>query len=257
MQRRLDGRLVDHAYGAAVAALAEPPFEFTDQPTDTPGHRANMAAARERQLHTREQHRRTVDESDRTEPPFLSIDATRGLIVGVIPHTQCIPRTDACGFCTFPHDVANARSRDTMVEAVTEELHALCSADGVVGRSVDAIYLGGGTANLASTEQISWLVAAIGRSLRIADAELTLEGTPQLFAAWFGSHLRNLALQPVAQKRISMGIQTFDDGFLRLMGRENFGGAGVVKKLIKRCRELSITTSGISCSTCPARRRPR
>lgn len=243
VQRRLDGSVVDHAWRAAVAALAAPPFDF-DVANGTPEHRANMVAASERQRQNRERQGRTVDEGNHGEPPYLTIDSTRGLIVGVIPHTQCIPRTEGCGFCTFPHDVANTRSRNEMVDTVTDELAALCASDGVVGRRVDAIYLGGGTANLSSSEQIGRLVATIGGELRIDEAELTLEGTPQLFAAWFGEHLKNLARQPVAQKRISMGIQTFDDGFLRRMGREKFGDASTVRKLIKRCRELSITTSG-------------
>src|SRR5690554_7718664 len=36
-----------------------------------------------------------------SEPPFVDIDPTRTLIVGVIPHTFCQPKVAGCGFCTF------------------------------------------------------------------------------------------------------------------------------------------------------------
>ena len=173
----------------------------------------------------------------------MQVDRARGLIVGVIPHTQCIPRTEGCGFCTFPHDTANKAARGSMVDSVVNQLWTLCETPELEGRVVDAIYIGGGTANLSSTDEVASIVKAIGHSTKIADAELTLEGTPQLFAAWFGSHLKNLALQPVGHKRISMGVQTFDKAFLQQMGREKFGDAAVVRKLIKQCRSLSITTS--------------
>jgi oxygen-independent coproporphyrinogen-3 oxidase len=53
-----------------------------------------------------------------------------------------------------------------------------------------------------------------------------------------------LAQLPVGSRRISMGLQTFDEGFLRRMGRERFGDAKFVGKLVRRCRKLGIATSG-------------
>lgn len=184
------------------------------------------------------------DSVDDSEPPLLTVDRTRGLIVGVIPHTQCVPQREACGFCTFPHDTAGKRSREEMVEAVARDIDTLCAGEHLRGRRVDAIYLGGGTANLASPEEIGLLVQCLGKHLDIADAELSLEGTPALFAQWFSSHLKNLARQPCSHRRISMGIQTFDAGFLGQMGRARFGDAALVAKIVKRCRDLDITTSG-------------
>ena len=135
--RGLDGGLRDGDFDFAAAELAKPPFFFDDS-TGTADDRARMSAAREGQLSNRADWQRTVDNGSRAESPFLRIDSTRGLIVGVIPHTQCIPRQEACGFCTFPHDVANARSRATMIEAVNDELHMVCSIEGIAGRRVDA-----------------------------------------------------------------------------------------------------------------------
>ena len=39
-----------------------------------------------------------------SEPAWIELDASRPLLVGVLPHSQCNPRVEGCGFCTFPHD---------------------------------------------------------------------------------------------------------------------------------------------------------
>lgn len=242
--RGLDGALVDEGFAAARAALEKPEPAPLPQEPDTPEWRALREQSRARVEEQREQCRRIVEAGDRSEAPRVTIDATRALIVGVIPHTQCVPRREACGFCTFPHDAQSPLGRSHMIDAVCGDIERLTGRAPLAGRSVEAIYLGGGTANLSTPEQVTQIVKALARHLRIDGAELTLEGTPRLFEGLFFSHLKNLAALPVGQRRISMGIQTFDDGFLRLMGRERFGDAALVRKLVKRCRALAITTSG-------------
>src|SRR4051794_39270144 len=41
-----------------------------------------------------------------TFDPFsrIELDASRPLIIGVLPHTFCNPKVRGCGFCTFPHE---------------------------------------------------------------------------------------------------------------------------------------------------------
>jgi oxygen-independent coproporphyrinogen-3 oxidase len=241
--RDLDGRLQDARYRAASEGLAKgrpPPLPLEP---DTPEHREFLARVEQSQREQEARWRAIVEGGDCSEGAFFDVDASRDLIVGVIPHTQCVPRVEGCGFCTFPHDPARPPARAQMVKAVIEDIRHVVRSR-LRGRSVRAIYLGGGTANLSSTEEIAALVSALAEDLRLGEAELTLEGTPQLFAHWFSSHLKNLAKQPVGTRRISMGIQTFDDGFLRLMGREKFGDEGTVRKLVKKCRELEMATSG-------------
>lgn len=242
--RQLDGRLVDRAFVNATESLARGRPPPLPQQPDTPERRAQRE--RLEAMHDRNEAawRELVARGDRGTAPLLTIDLGRELIVGVIPHTQCIPSREGCGFCTFPHDPANARSRGQMIEAVLADLERLTCAPPLEGRRVDAIYLGGGTANLSTPDQVTAIVATLARHLRIDGAELTLEGTPQLFDRLFASHLGNLLKQPVGTRRISLGLQTFDPAFLRLMGREKFGDASLVKKLVKRCAHLGITTSG-------------
>jgi oxygen-independent coproporphyrinogen-3 oxidase len=232
--RQIDGAVIDQAYAQAQRSLLRlspsVPGLTVDQQAQVEKARARAAA--------------TVAEGDRSTEPLFEVDRSRGLIIGVIPHTQCVPRQEACGFCTFPHDAAHEGQRGQMVDAVAAELDQLGAHPSLQGREVEAIYLGGGTANLSSTDQVSQLLRILDLRFNIRDAELTLEGVPAFFDHWLSSHLKNLAKQPVAQRRISLGIQTFDPGFLLQMGRERFGDAKLVKKLVAKARGLELTTSG-------------
>lgn len=231
--RQIDGAVIDHAYAQAQRSLLQlspsVPGLTADQQAQVEKARARAAAR--------------VADGDRSAPPLFEVDRSRGLIIGVIPHTQCVPRQEACGFCTFPHDPAHEGQRGQMVEAVAEDLGRLGAHPALEGREVEAIYLGGGTANLSSTDQVSHLVRALDLRFNIRDAELTLEGVPAFFDHWLSSHLKNLTKQPVALRRISLGIQTFDPDFLLQMGRERFGDLKLVKKLVAKARSLEVTTS--------------
>lgn len=177
---------------------------------------------------------------------FIEIDKSRPLIVGIIPHTQCIPRTPACGFCTFPHDAPDKRQRAAVVRSVASDIEDVVHwhGDKLAGRRVDAIYFGGGTANLSSTADIQNLFGLLASHFDVARAEVTLEGIPSLFASWFHAHLKMLAALPARQKRISMGIQTFDRSQIERMGRQSFGDEKMVKGIVRQARQLGLTTSG-------------
>ncbi len=178
--------------------------------------------------------------------PFLEIDKTRRLIIGIIPHTQCIPRQPACGFCTFPHDPQDKRQRAQVIRSASHDIGFAVESHGdrLYGRQVDAIYFGGGTANLASPAEIENLFKRLESSFYVAQAEVTLEGIPSLFASWFHGHLRSLAKLPARHKRISMGIQTFDRPQLERMGRESFGDEQSIKGIVRHAHDLGLTTSG-------------
>ena len=185
------------------------------------------------------------DPGDLAEP-FIDIDKSRPLIVGIIPHTQCIPHTPACGFCTFPHDAPDKRQRAAVVRSVARDIEEVVERHGdkLAGRRVDAIYFGGGTANLSSTVEIQQLFNMLAGNFKVAQAEVTLEGIPSLFASWFHAHLKTLAALPARHKRISMGIQTFDRSQIERMGRQSFGDEKAVKRIVRHAHELGLTTSG-------------
>ncbi|MDP3499698.1 MAG: radical SAM protein [Myxococcales bacterium] len=246
--RSFDGAAVDLGFEEAASELkrgkpAPVPISDTDAPEQRARLEAHNTQTAARWLEEEPRLRAIVDGGRHDEAPWLNIDRTRDLIVGVIPHTQCVPRREACGFCTFPHDVANQTARERSIDAVARDVRAVGSHEALRGRPVHAVYLGGGTANLSTPDELGRLLSELRSAFVLDDAELTLEGTPALFDGWFSSHLKSLSKQAVANRRISMGVQTFDPRFLTLMGREKFGDAALVKKLARKCRDLDITTS--------------
>jgi oxygen-independent coproporphyrinogen-3 oxidase len=96
------------------------------------------------------------------------------------------------------------------------------------------MYLGGGTPSLLSIEQLR----AIGRAVRSAFdtanlLESTLEVNPGVAdAAWLGAAKRE------EWDRVSLGVQTLDDGLLKLLGRVHNAAQGLGS--IKMCREAGF-----------------
>jgi coproporphyrinogen III oxidase-like Fe-S oxidoreductase len=68
-----------------------------------------------------------------------------------------------------------------MIDNVVSDIVAVCDDERLRGRAVEATYLGGGTANLSTPEELTAIVRTLANHLKIADAELTLEGAPHLF----------------------------------------------------------------------------
>lgn len=188
--------------------------------------------------------RKRLAAPDPSEAPFIEIDRERDLLVGIIPHTQCNPRVEGCGFCTFPHDAPDNALRADTVEAVALEAQRLVSDPALRGRRVHALYFGGGTANLAKPDALKGLFDDLAKHLDLSSAEVSLEGVPVYFTTWFFAHLKMLASLPVERRRISMGIQTFDAAQITSMGRQAFGDHRTVTKLVKRCAQMDIGTSG-------------
>jgi oxygen-independent coproporphyrinogen-3 oxidase len=243
----------------AFLAKDDAPTAVTSGARDARAEReARQRANRERmrpQIEARVARLRAVLASpDHAEPPFVDLDPSRDLIVGIIPHTQCTPRLAGCGFCTFPHDAPDKRARARVVGVVAEQIRSMRDWPELEGRAVRALYFGGGTANLASPDELARLVAALGERLKLDDAEVSLEGVPALFASWFHAPLRMLAGLQVRQRRISMGIQTFDSRMLERMGRGAFGDERTIRKLVGKCKAMGITTSGDFLFNLPGQR---
>ena len=85
----------------------------------------------------------------------------------------------------------------------------------VWGRTVSSIYFGGGTPSLFSAAQLEHLLCAFRARLRVAPgAEITLEANPGTVERDSFSAYRDAGLN-----RVSLGVQSFDDGCLQRIGR--------------------------------------
>ncbi|MGL4574877.1 MAG: radical SAM family heme chaperone HemW [Burkholderiaceae bacterium] len=119
-----------------------------------------------------------------------------------------------CPYCDFnSHELKGELNDVAYVDALLKDLESVLPQ--VWGRRVHAVFIGGGTPSLFSAAAIDKLLAGIRARLQLeADAEITLEANPgtveaERFAAYVASGIN----------RISLGIQSFDDAKLKVLGR--------------------------------------
>ncbi len=126
----------------------------------------------------------------------------------------CIAR---CAFCAFNvqgyRESISERYRLALhKELAIHDLHDTCN-----GREVVSLYLGGGTPTLYPSCVINEIVSSCQRYFNFRDdAEITIEAHP---ATMNIADLRELQRNGI--NRISMGVQSFSDEYLKLLGRNH------------------------------------
>ena len=132
-----------------------------------------------------------------------------------------------CPYCDFnSHEIRASHSRDATAPAHLESaleqryIQALIAdldraLPQIWGRPVVTVFFGGGTPSLLSVRGLDDLLSAIRARLPLApDAEITLEANPGTFEAHKFAEFRSLGIN-----RLSIGIQSFNPGHLRVLGR--------------------------------------
>jgi oxygen-independent coproporphyrinogen-3 oxidase len=170
----------------------------------------------------------------------------RPLIVGVLPHPSCNPSVTGCGFCTFPHEPFKASRASASAAAAKAELEACFAAHPhLSARRLEAIYFGGGTANLTPAADFDALCQSLAAHLDTSGAEVTLEGVPRYFLLKDGVLLGQMMERfPTSTHRISMGVQTFSPTWLKEMGRESFGTRDDIARVLASAHDRGATASG-------------
>jgi len=116
-----------------------------------------------------------------------------------------------CSYCTFCSTTELALLPELMA-ALRLEVE---TAGGDDRLPVNTVYLGGGTPSLLSGRQAEKLMRVVQTSFRVAqDAEITIEVNP---GAALPDRLR--AYRACGFNRVSIGVQSFDDTALALLGR--------------------------------------
>lgn len=122
----------------------------------------------------------------------------------------CIQKCAYCDFASFPGRLAQ---RDRYVQAVCRELRAQAAFFG--RRRVRTVFLGGGTPTLLEGEQARRILDTVRACFDVEkDAEITMEGNPGTLTE---ENLR--AYREAGVNRLSLGVQSFDDGLLAAIGR--------------------------------------
>ena len=119
-----------------------------------------------------------------------------------------------CPYCDFnSHEQSGELPEQRYLDALRADLEA--SLPLVWGRTVASVFIGGGTPSLFSPQGIDRLLCDIRALLKLApDCEVTLEANPGTF-----EKDRFRAFRDAGVTRLSVGVQSFDDRFLKALGR--------------------------------------
>ncbi|MDN5883017.1 MAG: radical SAM family heme chaperone HemW, partial [Nitrosospira sp.] len=122
-----------------------------------------------------------------------------------------------CPYCDFnSHEVRGGNDNVPEAEYVTALIHDLEAAlPQVWGRSVTSVFFGGGTPSLFSARSIDAILTAVRTLLPLEHfAEVTLEANPGTFEV-----KKFVDFRAAGINRLSIGIQSFNSGHLRSLGR--------------------------------------
>jgi len=120
-----------------------------------------------------------------------------------------------CTYCHFAIDPRrpDEERQERYLRALLHEISG--AAEQPPSQRADSIYLGGGTPTLLSLDRLAQLVEALRQGFDLSSgAEVTVEANPRDLDASGYRALRGLGVN-----RLSLGVQAFDDGVLREMGR--------------------------------------
>ena len=129
----------------------------------------------------------------------------------------CLKKCPYCDFNSHEWGAASGQAgplpQQDYVRALLADLEA--SLPLVWGRPVGSIFIGGGTPSLFDPDVIGRLLSDLRARLPLEPgAEITLEANPGTF-----ERERFAAFRDAGVTRLSIGVQSFDDRFLRALGR--------------------------------------
>lgn len=124
----------------------------------------------------------------------------------------CASKCHYCDFDSLPYRADDPYLTEYF-EGLVRDVRRLSKEGELAG--IHTIYVGGGTPTHAGSKHLTSLLYALGVSLDLAQVEeLTVEANPESLNA---SLVRDL--WALGANRISLGVQSFDDGLLKAIGR--------------------------------------
>jgi len=129
-----------------------------------------------------------------------------------------------CTYCSFNSRESRQDDYGRYIEALLKELTIRCDeSPSLHGRGVDSIYLGGGTPSLLAADEVARLLDGVREVMPARNnCEVTIEVNPGTVEYEKLSSYRDGGVN-----RVSIGIQSFNDSFLKALGRLHSAGDGV------------------------------
>lgn len=165
-----------------------------------------------------------VDSMDRRQ---IDNSAAAGAVRHIYVHIPFCARI--CPYCAFYKERADPSQTGRFCDAVVAELAQYARHFAL---RPETIFFGGGTPTALTTTQLELLLEAFRTQLDLsALREWTLEANPGSV-----SERKAQLLQQYGVNRISLGVQSFDDGLLQLLGREHSAAQAEASfDLLRRC----------------------
>lgn len=117
-----------------------------------------------------------------------------------------------CNYCAFNSRVAFTAEREEYADMLIAEITNFELQKKI---SVATIYFGGGTPTILSLNQLKKIFDALQKKFHVeSDAEITIEANPGTVDENFLRGLREIGFN-----RLSIGVQSFDDATLKILGR--------------------------------------
>jgi len=119
-----------------------------------------------------------------------------------------------CPYCAFYKDLLDRSQTSRFCEAILRDLDQQLASFVL---SPETIYFGGGTPTALTTSQLEFLLGGFHERLDLSSfAEWTIEANPGSVSARKAALLRELGVT-----RVSLGVQSWDDDLLKVLGREH------------------------------------
>jgi oxygen-independent coproporphyrinogen-3 oxidase len=163
---------------------------------------------------------RANDAAYQMRPGLLQLHSLPALSI-YVHMPWCLRKCPYCDFnshaCSNGQDIPQRRYLDALIADLDAVLPLIW------GRPIHSIFIGGGTPSLFDPEIIDHLLAALRARLSVLPAcEITLEANPGTF-----ERERFRAYRDVGITRLSLGVQSFQDKYLRALGRVHDAAAAM------------------------------
>src|SRR5205807_164175 len=119
-----------------------------------------------------------------------------------------------CPYCAFYKDLLDRSQTWRFCEAILRDLDQKCASFAI---APETIYFGGGTPTALTTAQLEFLFEGLRQKLDLSFLEeWTIEANPGSVSTRKAALLCELGVT-----RISLGVQSWDNALLKLLGREH------------------------------------
>ena len=120
-----------------------------------------------------------------------------------------------CRYCAFYSvSLRNAADMTTYIDTLLSEIALWADRLGPV--TVESVFFGGGTPSLLPPKAVGTILSRVAKAFSLtSSAEISFEANPDSFLAIGYAH----ELAATGVNRVSLGVQSFDEGYLKILGR--------------------------------------